>query len=212
MPFPVYHSRSATFAQIAQVGFSDEVMDDPSTLTDEQLIELSLTRPGVFEFLIARYQSQFLSRAQAVVGSRDVAEDVVQDAFVRMYRFASRFRGEAGSFRAWALTILMNVARTYYQKSARERGVTAVLDPEYYETLPDPASLATGKEAEFAREIIVVALGKAPPEVARILKLAFLDELPYKDIAKQEGLTVAAVKTRVFRAKAVLRTLIDKPS
>lgn len=199
-----------TFAQIAAARFSDEAMDDPSTLSDEKILELALKNPSVFEFLVARYQRQFLSRAQAVVGGKDVAEDVVQDAFVRMYRFAPRFRGEAGSFRAWALTILMNVARTYYQKSARERGMTAILDPEYYETLPDPASLSGGEEAKFAKETITTALGKAPPEVARILTLAFLDELPYKDIARLEGLTVAAVKTRVFRAKAVLRTIVGK--
>jgi RNA polymerase sigma-70 factor (ECF subfamily) len=185
-------------------------MDEPSTLSDEKILELSLTNPALFEFLVARYQRQFLARAQAVVGSRDVAEDVMQDAFVRMYRFATRFRGEAGSFRAWGLTILMNVARTYYQKSARERGMTAVLDPEFYETFPDPASLSSGEEEAFAKETITAALGKAPPEVARILKLAFLDDLPYKDIAEREGLTVAAVKTRVFRAKAVLRTIISK--
>ncbi len=184
-------------------------MDDLSALSDEALLELSLKRPGAFEMLVARYQREYTSRAQAVIGSRDAAEDVAQEAFIRMYRFATRFRGEAGSFRAWSLTILMNVARTHYRKAARERGRTAILDPEHYESLADP-HFARAADEEFSREVIGRALSEAPPEVARILKLAFLDELPYKDIASQEGLSVAAVKTRVFRAKAILRTIVKK--
>jgi RNA polymerase sigma-70 factor (ECF subfamily) len=184
-------------------------MDDISALSDEALLELSLKTPSVFEVLVARYQGQFLARAQAVVGSRDVAEDVVQEAFVRIYRFAPRFRGEAGSFHAWSLTILMNVARTYYRKSVRERGMTAILDPEHYESLADPAS---GREddAGFAREVVERALKEAPPEVARIMRLAFIEQLPYKEIARVERLSVAAVKTRVFRAKAILRTIVGR--
>ncbi len=183
-------------------------LDDLSALSDEALLSLSLKRPSSFEALLGRYQSQFLARAQAVVGSRDAAEDVVQEAFVRIYRFAPRFKGEAGSFRAWSLTILMNVARTHYKKGARGREQFADLTTDHYESLADPSIAGKESHQEYAREVIEKGLTKAPSDVAEILRLAFIDDLPYAEIAGRLGISVPAVKTRVHRAKAVLRNII----
>lgn len=183
-------------------------MDDIALLSDEELLTLSFTKPSVFEALVLRYQSQFLNRAQAVVGTRDAAEDVVQETFVRVYRFGARFKGESGSFRAWSLTILMNVARTHYSKAARTRGSVVELTPEHYESLADLSIPAKEGHQEYAKEVIERGLAKAPPQVAEILRLAFIDDLPYAEIAERLNMSVPAVKTRVHRAKAVLRSII----
>ena len=203
----MYLSKSNAIAQIASPFTMGIVDTEP--LTDEALLELSLSSPTAFEQLIQRYQGQFLSRAQSVTGSRDTAEDVVQDTFVRIYRFAPRFRGEAGSFRAWSLTILMNVARTHYRKVAKQRSQMAPLDPDHYESLKDDTIIEPEGHEEYAKEVIANALTKAPKEVATILELAFIKDLPYKDIAQELGLSVAAVKTRVHRAKSVMRDIMN---
>ncbi len=184
-----------------------KAMEDTQSLTDEALLELSLKKPSAFELLISRYQSQFLARAQGVVRSRDGAEDVVQETFVRIYRFAPRFNGQQGSFRAWSLTILMNVARTHYRKAARDRGEVALLDPVHYEALPDP-DVTDGADAAYAKEVVEKALPQVSEDVRVILSLAYLEDLPYKDIAEKLGISVPAVKTRVHRAKAELRKVI----
>lgn len=171
------------------------------TLTDEVLLERSLKNPDLFEFLVIRYQKQFLERAYFVVKSHDDAEDVVQDTFVRIYRFAPRFRGEEGTFKAWATTILMNVARTRYQKKAKDWARTAPLTPEHYEALPEEDT----EEAELARDEVERLLNQIPKETAHIVKLALLDRVPYQEIAEREGITEGAVKTRVHRAKQLLR-------
>lgn len=196
-------------AQIRPLGFRIGEVDDLLSLSDEALLELSLKKPSAFEILVARYQNQFLSRAQAVVGNRDAAEDVVQETFVRIYRFGEKFIGEQGSFRAWSLTILMNVARTHYSKSAKNRSHTAPLEPEHYESLADNTIHAKEGNEAYAKEVIAKALGKAPPDVAEILSLAFIDGLPHAEIAEKLGVSTAAVKTRVHRAKAVLRDIIS---
>lgn len=183
-------------------------MDDLSALPDEELLELSLTRPSAFALLISRYQSPFLSRAQGVLRSRDSAEDVVQETFVRIYRFAPRFKGSEGSFRAWSLTILMNVARTHYRKAARDRSEVALLDPEHYESLAGPDDVTREGDATYAKEVVAKALPKVSKDVANILSLAYLEDLPYKEIAERLGISVPAVKTRVHRAKAELRRAI----
>lgn len=183
-------------------------MQGLSSLSDEELLQISLEEPGAFEALLGRYQAQFLARAQSILGNRDRAEDVVQEAFIRIYRFAPRFKSDAGSFRAWSLTILMNVARTHYRKSARERHFSVALDPEHYESLADNSAPDKEGHEAYAREVVEQALKDAPRDVARILTLAFIEDLPYKDIAKREGLSIAAVKTRVHRAKEVLRRAV----
>lgn len=198
-----------TIAQIRRLGFSVEAMGDFSSLSDEELLEASLRTPSAFEAILNRYQTQFLSRAQSILGNRDLAEDVVQEAFVRIYRFAPRFKAEAGNFRAWSLTILMNVARTHYRKSARERHFSVALNPEHYESLADHSIETKEGDSAYARDVVTKAIQSAPRDVARILKLAFIEDLPYKDIARQEGLSIAAVKTRVHRAKAVLKNIIN---
>ncbi len=201
---------SQTLSRVAPIGIWSSIggVDDLLSLSDEALLELSLQRPGAFEILVARYQSQFLSRAQSVTRSRDTAEDVVQDTFVRIYRFAPRFRGEEGSFRAWSLTILMNVARTHYAKQARQRGQVASLDPEHYESLADLSVPDKEGHEGYAKEVIEKALALVSPEVAQILTLAYIDDLPYAEIAVRLSISVPAVKTRVHRAKAELRKVV----
>lgn len=177
---------------------------DLNALSDEELLKRSLFAPAAFEILVTRYQGHFLERAGYVVKSRDEAEDVVQETFIRVYRFAPRFDGTAGTFRAWATTILMNVARTRYQKLATKRSRVAPLLPEHYESLAAPS----GRDAAYAKDTVERALADAPDDVSTILKLAYIEELPYQQIAIQLDLTVGAVKTRVHRAKKLLRDII----
>ncbi len=176
------------------------------TLTDEELLKLSLRKPNAFEVLMTRHQREFISRAQAVVKSRDDAEDVVQETFVRMYRFAPKFNEASGSFRAWSITILMNVARTRYQKVAKERGTFAKLEDEHYVSLPD-----TGRsqhEDYMDREEVKRVLSKVDAETAEILTLAYIESLPYEEIAELKQTSVGAVKARVHRAKIAVRNAL----
>lgn len=175
-------------------------------LSDEALLQHSIQNPGSFEVLVSRYHQYFLDRATYIVKNRDEAEDIVQDAFVRVYRFAPKFDSSAGTFKAWATTILMNVARTKYQKKAKEWERTAPLTPEHYESLSGEGK----QDAIEAKDIIERAFAFLPEDVARILDLAFIKELPYREIAEREGSTEGAIKTRVHRAKKVLKGVIGE--
>lgn len=201
--------RSALFIDIYDVCSVPSSMDhvqDLQQLSDEALLGCSLKNPHAFEVLVARYQKDFLNRAFFVVRSMDEAEDVVQDTFVRIYRFAPRFKESHGTFKAWAMTILMNVARTRYQRQVKDRGRVAPLEPEHYESLAAPSQ----KDASLARDTIERALKHAPDEIAVLLRLAFIDGLSYEEIAEIEGVTIGAIKTRVHRGKKVLYSIITK--
>lgn len=179
---------------------------DLTTLSDEELLVRSLEHPKAFETLMSRYQREFLSRAQVVVKTRDEAEDVVQETFIRMYRFAPKFNAENGTFRAWSVTILMNVARTKYQKTAKERGTFVHLEDEHYVSLADPHSAHNDylDRAEVER-----VLGKVDADTAEILTLAYIEALPYEEIATLKQTSVGAIKARVHRAKLAVRNAVD---
>lgn len=180
---------------------------DLSTLTDEELLKRSLSVPSAFETLMIRYQREFIARAQAVVKSRDDAEDVVQETFVRIYRFGPKFSEANGTFRAWSVTILMNVARTRYQKVAKERGVFAKLEDDHFVSLAEVGR--SQHDAYLDTEEVKRVLGKVDAETAEILTLAYLEGLPYEEIAELKQTSVGAIKARVHRAKLSVRNALD---
>lgn len=198
------YSGKLDMAVACEVRLGMEHAGDLLVMTDEELLEHSLKHPAAFELLVARYQRTFLERAQYVVKSADEAEDVVQEAFIRIYRFAPRFSGNMGSFKSWSITILMNAARTRYQQLARGRARFALLAPEHYVELAAPDA----GDASEAKDIIERSLQHLPKDAAHILDLAFLKALPYREIAAREGISEGAVKTRVHRAKKMLRDTI----
>lgn len=180
---------------------------DLTTLTDEELLKRSLSMPSAFETLMARHQREFIARAQAVVKSRDDAEDIVQETFVRIYRFAPKFSEESGTFRAWSVTILMNVARTRYQKVAKERGVFAKLEDEHFVSLAEVGR--SQHDAYLDTEEVKRVLARVDADTAEILTLAYLEGLPYEQIAELKETSVGAIKARVHRAKLTVRNALD---
>lgn len=181
---------------------------DYTTLTDEDLLRQSLKNPSAFDVLMRRHQREFLLRAQAVVKTRDEAEDVVQETFIRMYRFAPKFSEANGTFRAWSVTILMNVARTKYQKNARERGVFAKLEDEHFVSLAEVGR--SSHDAYLDADEVRRVLNRVDAATAEILRLAYLEGLPYEEIAVLLDTTPGAVKARVHRAKMTARNLLGE--
>ncbi len=191
---------------VVALGIMDK--SELQALPDEDLLKHSLKSPSAFEALMQRYQREFLARAQAVVKSRDDAEDIVQETFVRVYRFAPKFSPQSGTFRSWSLTILMNVARTRYQKQVRERGVFAELQDSHFESLADPKNT---HDVLLNKDEVERVLQKVDAETAEILTLAYLDGLPYEEIATLKSTSVGAVKARVHRARAAARNALATP-
>lgn len=167
--------------------------------SDEEVLALSVSDPAAFGVLLDRYQEPFLRKAFSVVKNEEDAEDVVQDAFMKIYMNAARFRVQAGAtFKSWGYRILMNTAFTHYQKKKRARAATVELDPEFYEALPDRTDAF--KKDEVA-DYLVSVFAKMPEHMSRALRLHFLEGRPQKEIADAEGISVGAVKTRIHRAK-----------
>lgn len=183
--------------------------EDLSALTDAEVLRRSRKEPALFALLVRRYEAPLLRRARTILRSPEDAEEVVQDAFTKMYLYADKYHPQEGAtFSSWAYTILNRVAYTKYRAKSTERGKRAELEPEHYESLPDA-------KAEFLEDLsvkdeVIAALSKLPEAAARILKLQFIEGKTQEEIAESENLSVPAVKTRVHRAKKLFKEAYDE--
>lgn len=186
------------------------ILDDaetfvPDSLSDEELLSASRGDGEQFAILLRRYEAAFLRRARAIVRNEKDAEDIVQETFLKIYLHAEKFHNVPGAtFRSWAYRILMNTAFTRYGRLKRKGALQVDLEPEVYEFLADDRDERRVNEfADLAKNL----LSRIPESFARPLRLFFLEEYSQKEIADMEGLTVAAVKTRIYRGKQALEEI-----
>ncbi|MDE2213116.1 MAG: RNA polymerase sigma factor [Patescibacteria group bacterium] len=177
-------------------------------LSDGELLTASLAQPSLFAFLVRKYEAQFLRRAESIIHSSEEAQDIVQETFTKIYLNASKFKKQEGAqFSSWAWRILINTSLTHYAKRRREQGVRADLEPELFELIPDK-NLRQFEKKEF-EDLIASVLVRMSPLFARVLSLFFIDGLSQEEIARREGISVGAVKTRVHRAKKEFREVYE---
>jgi RNA polymerase sigma-70 factor (ECF subfamily) len=177
--------------------------------SDEELLALSVSHPSLFALLVRKYEAAFLRKALSIVRDEEDAVDIVQEAFTKIYLNAKKFKPQEGaSFSSWAYRILINTSLTQYQKRKRRGAMTAQLDDEIWQLIPDK-NLRQFEKKEFMDEVASV-LSRMPAPLAKALSMFFLEGKTQEEIANEEGLTVGAVKTRVHRAKKEFKNVHDK--
>jgi len=172
-------------------------------LSDETILARAQGEPWLFAILLERYEAAFLRKAKTIVFNELDAEEIVQDAFTKIYIHAGKFEVREGAkFSSWAYTILINTALTRYQKNLKQGKRTVILDPEIMETFGE---MKNHGAFELDRDLIERILEKMPGHFAQVLRLHYLEHWSHKDIADQTGESVGAVKSRIHRAKAEFR-------
>ena len=176
--------------------------------SDEELLSASLVHPHLFALLVRKYEAPFLRKAEGIIKSREEAEDIVQETFTKIYLYGKKFvKQEGASFSSWAYRILINTSLTHYAKRKRKGEHVADLDPEIYEMLQDK-NLRQLEKKEVADELASI-LSRMPEGFARALTAHFIEGKSQGEIAKEEGLSIGAVKTRVHRAKKEFRKVYE---
>ncbi len=177
--------------------------DDIRELSDEEVLARAKGEPWLFTALLERYQDAFLRKAKSIIYNSLDAEEVVQDAFTKIYINAEKFEiREGAKFSSWAYTILINTALTRYQKCVKYGERTMLLDPEYEQRIADMKDQNSLNEN---RDAIDRILNRMPGHFAKVLRLHYLERWSHKDIATETGETVGAIKARIHRAKATFR-------
>lgn len=180
------------------------------SLSDLELIERSRAADHLaYRELVLRYKDAVYHVALSVLRHPSDAEDAVQEAFLKAYVYLDSYR-PAYRFYTWLSTIVRNVSLSHLK--ARDWTVTP-LD----EVLARPSRAAVDESPELAAlassrsEIVRDAVRVLPPRYRRVLVLRYWHDLSYEEIASVTQQSMAAVKTQLFRAKAMLAEQLRSP-
>ena len=118
---PVVASDAPMIYSVAMKGGYLTLEVEAQERPDEEVLAASVTHPSLFAILVRKYEEPFMRKALSIVRVREEAEDVVQEAFARIYLNAAKFKKQEGaSFSSWGYRILINTALTHYQKQKRK--------------------------------------------------------------------------------------------
>lgn len=173
---------------------------------DEDILSASFKYPYLFELLVERHEEAFLRKARSIVHNDEVARDVVQDTFVKIYLYGRTFKPVEGArFSSWAYKVLMNVCFHWYKKMKREREFFTALDEDMEAVLPQDDRDERAQKLD--RDYLESMFSRLPETFARILRLYVAEGKDYKDIAIAEGVTEGAIKTRMHRAREEMKRI-----
>ena len=170
------------------------------------LVRIAQGDEVALEELYHRYASAVFAFALARALDREAAEEVAADTWLGCWRSAAAFRGDSHVL-TWLLGIAKRQACAHMR---RKRLVESPLD-ESTELVTDgalePLDALVG---EAGVSEILAALDRLPGELAETVRLAWLHELPYAEIAQVTDVPVGTVKSRVFRARTLLKETLER--
>lgn len=181
---------------------------DPSDLKDEEILKASQDEPALFEMLVERYRQPLMRAALRVVKGREEAEDIVQEAFVKIYKNAHQFQKLDGiEFKSWAYKVAINTAITHYRKL--KRGEFLSEDPSVFEKPSEEQFDSHLHERADAKNTIAEILMKVPEHLRSVLEAYYFEDKSYQTIANEHDISIPTLKMRLFRAKRIFKKLSD---
>jgi RNA polymerase sigma-70 factor (ECF subfamily) len=172
--------------------------------------------PGAFEVLVQRYQNRLVGILFHLVGSREEAEDLSQDTFLRIYKARKGYRPRA-KFSTWLFTIANNLALNHLRGKGRKPSVPmsgAAADSQAVS--PIAAQLASRESTASSKmrkvelsEIVREALGILNEDQKMAVLLNKFEDMSYAEIAEVMGRSEAAVKSLLARARTHLREQLE---
>jgi RNA polymerase sigma-70 factor (ECF subfamily) len=169
--------------------------------------------------LIVKYQDRLFNTVLKICGNRDDAVELTQDAFVKVLESIGTFEGKSG-FYTWLFRIAVNLTINHCRRRIRtstesldgDAGTGRSIAVSGLRTMlsddgsPDPARLAIDKEM---RELVVVALGRLDNDHRTIVVLRDIEGMSYIDISETLGIEMGTVKSRLSRARNLLREILE---
>jgi len=185
-------------------------------LTDAEIVErFKNGEKWVFDILVERYAGKAYQIAYGILGSKEDAEEVAQDGFVRIYKALGKFRGES-EFTTWMYRIIVNLARNKYRWN-KSRGAQKNISiqapttsdessPSLEMKLPDE-SIAPDEEAELneLQSSVYEEMNRLPELYREALVMRNIEQLSYEEIARILGCKLGTIKSRIARAREELR-------
>jgi len=169
-----------------------------------------------FEALMRRYNPRLFRVARSILKDEAEAEDVLQEAYVQAYRHMAGFRGEA-EMGTWLTRIVINQALMQLRKRKRERIVVPFGNREpdqnvQEEDVADPRAESPSDSTLRAevRKVIERRIDELPAAFRTVFIMREVEEMTVHETAECLGIPEATVRTRLFRARAMLRDSLER--
>ena len=173
--------------------------------SDSQLVQSAQQGdPAAFGNLVQLYQQPLLRAMLPVTDNHEEAQDIVQEAFIQAYRNLGSFRGDSAFF-TWIYRIAFNLAKARHRKQRPFSIDTSSLSMPSKE----PSAEQIFESSEF-RTILRTAIAELSTDHQHVIILRELEELDYDEIAQRLDLSVGTVRSRLHRARAQLRELLQQ--
>ncbi|MEK6754621.1 MAG: sigma-70 family RNA polymerase sigma factor [Bacteroidota bacterium] len=182
----------------------DGALDSKS---DEVLITLfQQGERSAFRVLVERYQSRIKNLIYSIFHEPDVIDDLAQEVFIKAYEALPHFRFQS-SFYTWLYRIAVNRSRDELRKRKVRRlfSLQALLESSDHEL---GSKLAVEPRDTEVQELIASALKTLPERFRTVIILKDIDGLSYEEIAEVLQCEMGTVKSRLFRARAMLRNVL----
>jgi len=169
-----------------------------------------------FEALMRRHNTRLFRVARSILRDETEAEDALQDAYVQAYRAAAQFRGDA-ELSTWLTRIVINQALMRLRKKKRERLVvpfrtSVAADEDRIDDMAD-AKAESPSDATLraeVRRVIERRIDQLPVAFRTVFVMREIEEMTVQETADCLGIPPSTVRTRLFRARALLREALER--
>lgn len=208
----VYGVRMGGMFNSLRSGGGSDSTERLRVLADEELMQLVYrSKADAFEVIYDRHAGAAFSLAYRICSQRALAEDVVQEAFLSLWRSRTRYDRNRGSVRTWLLGIVHNRAiDALRRRSVRDRGLVHDEGIEERVAAPDRTDLDVARREE-AREIRD-ALDELPQEQSQVIELAYFGGMTHVQIAAKLEMPVGTIKGRMRLGLSKMRMALGDPA
>jgi RNA polymerase sigma-70 factor (ECF subfamily) len=196
-----------------------DVSDGDLTSERRFILRLQERDERAFNELVEAYQARVFRLVFRMLGRRDEAEDMAQEVFVQVFKAVTQFRGES-KLSTWIYRIAVNLCKNRTKYLARrytnaqdelepvaERTPLSEAKGVTYGDVSRPDHMVEGYQAE---QIVRRCIGELEPDFREVLVLRDVEDLSYEEIAEITGLADGTVKSRIHRARAMLKTRVER--
>lgn len=185
---------------------------DESAFDHALMVRIAAGDDVAFRELVERHQGAVIGTVAKMLGNASDAEDISQQVFLRVWRNAKRYRPDA-RFTTYLFTITRNLVFNETRRRGRKKEVSSDEREEnshhLIEDSPDRQPDAEVLQAEL-QHAVDHAIASLPEAQRMAVVLRRYDQLPYEEIAVVLGISLPAVKSLLFRARAALREALGR--
>ena len=162
-----------------------------------------------FGYLVKKYMQRAYYIALGFIGSHESAHDLSQEAFVRAFKAIKRFDPEKRFF-TWYYQILRNLCFNFNRDRARHARPFSEIDEHEIKRIPDAIETAAVVERNETQKLVWEAINQLKAKDREIIVLKDFQDLSYKEIAEMLQVPIGTVMSRLYYARAALKTKLER--